>query len=91
LSIDDITQLQPLGSETTTEQLFCVFDADDDSCDVATDSDVMMHDENHVAVPSKSPTYTEEAMAEALKTAHATKQFPPNIEHGSEFHLEFIY
>ena len=30
-------------------------------------------------------------MAEALKTAHATKQFPPNIEHGSEFHLEFLY
>ena len=30
-------------------------------------------------------------MADTLKTAHATKQFPPNIEHGNEFHLEFLY
>ena len=30
-------------------------------------------------------------MADTLKTSHATKQFPPNIEHGSEFHLEFLY
>ena len=76
----------------TTEQLFVMFDGSDSNCDsVADDLDIMMHEADQSAAPPKSSSYTEEVIADALKTAHATKQFPPNIEHGSEFHLEFLY
>ena len=36
LSLDDVAQLQPLGPEMTTEQLFVMFDGSDGNCDSVT-------------------------------------------------------
>ena len=41
--------------------------------------------------PSKRRDCSQEELEEALKYAKETKLFPPNIEVGSDFHLEFLY
>ena len=91
LSIEDLAQMPVLVDNLTTEECFMLGGECDDSGESSFNMEPLEPQDDPKTFQEKQSSYTEAEMEETLKQARKTKEFPSCIEHGSDFHLEFLW